>query len=88
MLAQEANEALPSRYCYCWSVEFIMLTQEANEALPSRYYCRCAELIVLAQEANKTPDVVIVGATRLKCLHRRRTKHFLPDIVIVGDASL
>ena len=53
MLAQEANEALLSRYCYCRSVEFIMPTQEANEALPSRYYCRCAELIMLAQETNE-----------------------------------
>ena len=32
MLAQEANEALPPRYCYCWRAELIMLTQEANKA--------------------------------------------------------
>ena len=60
MLAQEANEELPPRYCYCWCAELIMLTQEANETLPSRFfYCRCYEII--AQEANE-PDV-IVGAT-------------------------
>ena len=34
MLAQEANEALPSRYFHCRWYEITMFAQEANEALP------------------------------------------------------
>ena len=65
MLAQEANEALPSRCFYGRCYEITMLAQEANEALPSRYcYSRCYEITILAQDANEAPDIVIIGANR------------------------
>ena len=50
MLAQEANEALPSRYC-CRCAK---LAQEANEALhPDIVIVDAAVLIMLTQEANE-----------------------------------